>query len=190
MSDVGRTSKPTSLRSISAAVLPLGFRSTFLDGLTPHEIKAALTAAGQERISPRQILQNEGDRAIRLWLLVTGRVAVYRLADDGNKVFLRWGLPGDAFGLATVLGFPEPYIVTIEVVQEGSLLAWDLTSVLPNSCFAMPKSKPFSECSGSQLSRRRHQCARHICFPTCRTKARPRDGRERSPARSEGACGH
>ena len=116
------------MSAISSAALPLGFRSTFLNGLTPREIKAALTAAVEEGISPRQILQQEGDRAIRLWLLVTGRVAVYRLSDDGDKVFLRWGVPGDTFGLATILGFPERYIVTIEAVQEGSLLAWDLAS--------------------------------------------------------------
>jgi CRP-like cAMP-binding protein len=120
--DVGRTPKPISSRSIkatSAVALPPGFRSTFLDGLTPREIRTVLTGAGQERISRGQILQQEGDRAIRLWLLVTGR----------DKVFLRWGVPGDTFGLATVLGFPERYIVTIEAVQEGSLLAWD-----PASC--------------------------------------------------------
>jgi CRP-like cAMP-binding protein len=117
------------MKATSAVALPPGFRSTFLDGLTPREIRTVLTGAGQERISRGQILQQEGDRAIRLWLLVTGRVAVYRLASDGDKVFLRWGVPGDTFGLATVLGFPERYIVTIEAVQEGSLLAWD-----PASC--------------------------------------------------------
>jgi CRP/FNR family transcriptional regulator, nitrogen oxide reductase regulator len=117
------------MKATSAVALPPGFRSTFLDGLTPREVRAVLTGAGQERISRGQILQQEGDRAIRLWLLVTGRVAVYRLANDGDKVFLRWAVPGDTFGLATVLGFPERYIVTIEAVQEGSLLAWD-----PASC--------------------------------------------------------
>jgi CRP-like cAMP-binding protein len=63
-----------------------------------------------------------------LWLLVTGRVAVYRLADNGDKVFLRWGVPGDIFGLSAILKCPERYIVTIEVVHEGSLLAWDIES--------------------------------------------------------------
>jgi CRP/FNR family transcriptional regulator, nitrogen oxide reductase regulator len=116
------------MKATSAAALPMDFRSTFLDGLTPREIKSALTAARQERISPHQILQREGDRAVRMWLLMTGRVAVYRLADNGDKVFLRWGVPGDTFGLSTILRCPERYIVTIEVVQEGSLLAWDRVS--------------------------------------------------------------
>jgi CRP-like cAMP-binding protein len=111
-----------------SASLPLGFRSTFLDRLAPREINTAVTAASQETISPHQVLQQESNRAVRLWLLVTGRVAVYRLADDGGRVFLRWGVPGDTFGLATILGFPERYIVTIEAVQAGSLLAWNLAS--------------------------------------------------------------
>lgn len=116
------------MKAISAPELPLGFRSTFLHGLTSREIKIALATAAHEGISPRQILQQEGDRAIRLLVLLTGRVAVYRLAEDGYKVFLRWGVPGDTFGLATLLGFPERYIVTIEAVQAGSLLVWDQES--------------------------------------------------------------
>jgi CRP-like cAMP-binding protein len=116
------------MKATPAAALPIGFRSIFLDGLTPREIKTALTVAKPEQISPHQILQREGERAIRLWLLVTGRVAVYRLADDGNRVFLRWGVPGDAFGLSTVLTSPDRYVVTIEAVQEGSVLVWDLAS--------------------------------------------------------------
>jgi CRP-like cAMP-binding protein len=116
------------MRKTSVAALPLGLRSAFLDGLTPHEIKIALTAAKQEIVPPHQILQQEGDLPNRLWLLVTGRVAVYRLAYEGDKVFLRWGVPGDTFGLATILRRPERYIVTIEAIQEASLLVWDLAS--------------------------------------------------------------
>jgi len=116
------------MKAKSAAMLPADFRSTFLDGLTSREIETVVKAAEQEPISPHQILQQEGARADRLWLLVTGRVAVYRLAQDGDKVFLRWGVPGDTFGLATVLKRPERYVVTIEAVQEGSLLSWDLAA--------------------------------------------------------------
>jgi CRP-like cAMP-binding protein len=39
-----------------------------------------------------------------------------------------WGLPGDPFGLATIVRAPARYLVTVEAVQEGSLLAWDLPS--------------------------------------------------------------
>lgn len=113
---------------LAPAVLPPAFRSTFLDGLTPPEINALLKAAKQEEISAHQVIQREGDSANRLWLLVTGLVVVYRLAHDGNKVFVGWGVPGDTFGLATVLRQPAHYIVTIEAVQKGLLYAWDLPS--------------------------------------------------------------
>jgi CRP-like cAMP-binding protein len=116
------------MKTASAVALPPGFRSTFFEGLTAPEIKVVLAAARQETISPHQLLQHEGDRATRLWLLVTGRAAAYRLADEGGKLFLRWVAPGDAFGLATILREPARYIVTVEAVQEGSLLAWDLPS--------------------------------------------------------------
>ena len=107
------------------AALPPGFKSTFLDALTPREIRALLKEARWVRISPHEVLQQEGEPADRLWLLGTGRVAVYRLTRDGEKLFLRWGAPGDAFGLATIVRAPARYLVTIEAVQECSILAWD-----------------------------------------------------------------
>ncbi len=119
---------PRLRKTASAVALPPGFRSTFFEGLTAPEIEAALAVARQERISPHQLLQQEGDSATRLWLLVSGRAAVYRLAHEGGKLFLRWGLPGDAFGLATIVREPARYLVTVEAVQEGSLLSWDLPS--------------------------------------------------------------
>jgi len=119
---------PRLRKTASAVALPPGFRSTFFEGLTAPEIEAALAAARQERISPHQLLQQEGDPATRLWLLLAGRAAAYRLAHGGGKLFLRWGLPGDAFGLATIVREPARYLVTVEAVQEGSLLAWDLPS--------------------------------------------------------------
>ena len=116
------------MKATSVAALPPGFRSAFLDGLTPCEVKAVLAAAKQESISPNQVLQREGDPVTRLWLLVTGRVAVYKLGHDGSKLFLGWKVPGHAFGLATIVKEPVRYLVTAEAVQEGSLLAWDVAS--------------------------------------------------------------
>jgi len=124
----GRFTAASLMKTALAAALPPGFRSTFFEGLTAADSKAALAAARQERISPGQLLQREGEPATRLWLLVTGRAAAYRLAHDGGKLFLRWGLPGDPFGLATIVRAPARYLVTVEAVQEGSLLAWDLPS--------------------------------------------------------------
>jgi CRP/FNR family transcriptional regulator len=108
--------------------LPHGFQSTFLDGLTPAEIKILLKAAKQETVSLNQVVERGGDPATRMWLLLTGRVAVYKLAENGKKLFLGWRVPGDTFGVQTILREPARYILTVEAVQESSILAWDLPS--------------------------------------------------------------
>ena len=90
----GRLTIARLMKTASAVALPSGLQSTFFEGLTAPEIKAVLAAAKLEMVSPRHLLQREGDPATRLWLLVTGRAAAYRVADDGGKLFLRWGVPG------------------------------------------------------------------------------------------------
>ena len=57
---------PRLMETASAVALPPGIRSTFFEGLTAPEMKAVLAAARQERISPDQLLQQEGDPATRL----------------------------------------------------------------------------------------------------------------------------
>lgn len=116
------------METVSTVTLPPGFRSKFLDALTPTEVKAVLAAAREEPTFPRQVLQRQGDLAHRLCLPLTGHVAHYRLLSDGSKLFLRWGLPGHIFGLWTLLAEPSPYQLTVEAVQEGSLLTWDRAS--------------------------------------------------------------
>jgi hypothetical protein len=69
-------------------------------------------------------------------------IAAYRLTRDGNKLFLRWGAPGDAFGLATIARASARYLVTIEAVREGSILAWDLVicQALISRCPSLSKA--------------------------------------------------
>lgn len=116
------------IKRAGVSTLPAGFRSSFLDALARHEINSLVKAAKQVRISPHEVLQHEGEAADRLWLLKAGRVAVYRITHEGNKLFLRWGTPGDVFGLATIVRAPARYLVTIEGIQEGSILAWELAA--------------------------------------------------------------
>ncbi len=116
------------MRAAPTAALPPGFRSSLLEGLTPSEIKAVLAAAKQRRIFPHQVIQHEGDPATHLSLLVTGRAARYKLTHKGDKLFLRWIAPGDAFGLMTLLSEPPPCLTTVQAVREGSVFGWDRMS--------------------------------------------------------------
>ena len=116
------------VRAASRAALPRGFRSKLLDGLTPSELRAVLAAARKRRISPNQVLQHEGDPASHLCLLVTGLAAFYKTAPEGAKLLLRWITPGDAFGLAALQTQPQPYLTTVQTVQENSVLVWERVS--------------------------------------------------------------
>ena len=119
---------PKLRKGLLADKLPPGFQSTFLARLTPAEIKILLKAAKQETVSLNQVVERGGDLATRMWLLLAGRVAVYKLAENGKKLFLGWRVPGDTFGVQTILKEPARYILTVEAVQESSILAWDLPS--------------------------------------------------------------
>jgi CRP-like cAMP-binding protein len=108
--------------------LPKGFRSKFLDALTPTEAQVVLAAATEEPFFPGQVLQWQGETAHRMRLPLSGLVEAYKLVDEGCKLFLGWGSPGDVFGLSTLLNESSPYQVTVEAAQRGSLLTWDLSS--------------------------------------------------------------
>jgi len=123
------TDKGRPVEAASSAALPPGFRSRFLEGLTPPEIRAVLAAGRQRRISPNQVLQREGHPATHLFLLVTGLAAFYKATLDGRKLFLRWISPGDAFGLATLLQTePPPYFTTVQAVRGDSVFVWERVS--------------------------------------------------------------
>jgi len=119
-----------SLSTASATALPPGFRSSFLKGLTPSEIEAVLAAARRRPIFSREVIQHEGEPASHLFLLVTGRAVAYQLTAEGGKLFLRWLVPGDGFGLKTTQQEPSLLLWTVEAMREGSVLVWDRDSAL------------------------------------------------------------
>jgi len=124
MIDAGRR-----VRAASSVALPPGFRSRLLEGLTPSEIRAVLAVARQRKISPNEVLQNEGDPTRHLFLMVTGHGAFYKTTPEGDKLFLRWISPGDAFGLATLLQTqPQPSFTTVQALRGCSVFAWERVS--------------------------------------------------------------
>ena len=76
--------KGRPLGAASSAALPRGFRSKLLEGLTPSELGAVLAVTRQQRISPSEVLQHEGDTASNLSLVVTGLAAFYKATPDGR----------------------------------------------------------------------------------------------------------
>jgi len=117
-------------RSAAVALisLPPGFRSSLLEGLTPSDIEAVLATATPRRMFPRQVIQQEGEPATHLFLLVTGRAAHYAVTDAGKKVFLRWIEPGRAFGLRALQRQPTVHATTVEMIHRCTVLTWERAS--------------------------------------------------------------
>jgi len=119
----------TDCQSAAALIgLPPGFRSSLLEGLTPSEVQAVLATARLRRIFPPQVLQHEGEPAVHLSLVVAGRAAVSRFTPEGAKLFLRWLVPGDVFGLTTLQPERGPFPATVQAVKEGYVRVWDRAS--------------------------------------------------------------
>ena len=69
-----------------------------------------------------------GDPATHLFLLRKGRIKYYHVMKKGDEVLLAWLLPGDAFGIGTLLKDPERHIGTAVAVDHCELLAWSRES--------------------------------------------------------------
>jgi len=134
-------------RPASPNLLPLGLRSSLFDGLAPSEINALLAAARKRRFPPHEVIQREGEPATGSFLLATGRAVAYKLTPEGERVFLHWIVPGDAFGFTAPRRKPPPCVATVQTLRESLVLVWDwesslaLTSQFPqlrgNACAAM-----------------------------------------------------
>jgi CRP-like cAMP-binding protein len=101
----------------------------FLDGLAPPEIKLILAQSTQRRFLRSSVITNQGQPADQLFLLVHGHARYFYLTSEGQKILLRWLVPGEIFGGATLLRRPYKYLVSTEMVKSGWALTWDRVTV-------------------------------------------------------------
>ena len=99
--------------------------SNLLAGFKQPTRRSILAAAQIRRISAKQNIVTEGDRATHLFLVQSGRVRFYHLTKQGRLVLLAWLRPGDVIGLVATLESPFPYMATAEATSDCELLAWE-----------------------------------------------------------------
>jgi CRP-like cAMP-binding protein len=109
--------------------LPAAGTSGFLAGLEQSAIESILAAAQVLEIGAKRTILSEGEPASRLFLLRTGQARYYKLTNTGNEILLKWLLPGDVFGVGTLLKHPPNYIGSGEALSNCELLAWEHTSI-------------------------------------------------------------
>src|SRR5262245_32247799 len=86
----------------------------FLAGIGKNQLHEILGAAELRKIKAHKVILREGNPAAHLFLLKSGRAKFYRVTRNGDEVLLSQILPGDVFGLGTLLAKPVPYIGTAE----------------------------------------------------------------------------
>jgi CRP-like cAMP-binding protein len=96
----------------------------FLADMRGDQLTEILDAAETRKISAQQIILREGALPTHVFLLKSGQVKLYRLTHAGDEVLLSLLVPGDTFGLGTLLSRPMPYIGTAETTRDSELLVW------------------------------------------------------------------
>lgn len=89
--------------------------------LTAGPLVAAFRDARRQRLHPGMLLFTERDASGRVVLVLSGRVKVSTLSDDGQETILAFRGAGDVLGeLAAIDG--EDHMATVTVVEEGEAL--------------------------------------------------------------------
>jgi len=114
------TSPPNSLFSL---------KSRFLQGLTKTDIESILAASTVRRFPANSIVTLQGDPADYLFLLAKGCARYFSVTEEGRKVLLLWFAPGDVFGGLALLAEPFPYLLSVEMVKDSSLIAWHRSAI-------------------------------------------------------------
>lgn len=103
--------------------------SRFLEGLRAEDLTAILRAAKMRRFSANSVVVNQAAAAKHLFLLTRGYARHFVITDDGEKILLRWLVPGDITGAATLLSKPSRYQMGTEVLKDSRFLVWDRITI-------------------------------------------------------------
>jgi CRP-like cAMP-binding protein len=101
----------------------------FFTGLETSEIDIVLAAAVRRKFHKPQIISRADEPAASLFLLRRGGINLHIATDDGEQILLRRLVPGDIFGVASLLSEPTRNFGTTQAVNAVEILAWDRRSI-------------------------------------------------------------
>jgi len=100
------------------------FAPTLLSGISNESREQILAMAQFRRVPPKEQLIRAGEKATFLFLLHAGTAKYYRVTKQGQELLLRWLIPGDVFGLATLLKHPPDYMGSVQTLDECDFYCW------------------------------------------------------------------
>lgn len=99
-------------------------RTEFLDGLAEPDQRVILDRATCQKIPAKETVIQGGAKATQLFLLQWGTARYFRITKKGDELLLRWLVPGDVFGLATVLKSPSAYMGSVQTTTDCTFYCW------------------------------------------------------------------
>ena len=99
--------------------------SWWLVGLAAEDLKEILQSARQEPFPTGSVVVNQAHRAEHLFLLTHGHARHFFITEDGQKILLRWLVPGEITGAAALLSKPSQYLMGTEAVRDSRFLVWN-----------------------------------------------------------------
>jgi CRP-like cAMP-binding protein len=105
------------------------FAPEFFAGLKEGAVTTILSHSRSRRFEPGSTIIAGGDKATHLFLLKSGEAKYYRLTGTGEEVLLHLLVPGNVFGLGTILERPLAYVGSAEAILECDLAVWGHESI-------------------------------------------------------------
>ena len=94
-------------------------------GFSKDEVNVIVSAATEKTVDAGQVIFEADDSARQLFLLRKGIVKFDRVTSKGKEILFGLLIPGDAFGLGTLLARQYKYLGTAEPIEDCELLVWD-----------------------------------------------------------------
>ena len=88
-----------------------------------------LAEGARRKLRPGQVLYRMGESAESLFLLLKGRLQLSRPLQSGREVLVSILVPGDVFGLVSLLNRHVSYMGTAEAMEAGEAMVWDRATV-------------------------------------------------------------
>ena len=101
----------------------------FLAGIDSAAKKAILGAAEYQKVEAKEVLVRGGDKATHLFLLASGNAKYYRINHHGDEHLLHWLVPGDVFGLASLIKNPLAYMGSAQAIEDCEVYRWSHTEI-------------------------------------------------------------
>lgn len=107
----------------------LWVRSKLLACLSDTAQRELLDAAQIRHVAPKKQIIVSGSEPDHLFLLKTGRARCYALTEDGHELLLLWAVPGEVFGLVSLLPNPPAYMLNTATVSASEFFIWDHVTI-------------------------------------------------------------